>query len=157
MKTLHAIFFAATIISIPAVAEYRCYTVDNPSSIIILAESKSGKTLDNKIEQANKASVKIDSQSDGSTQTSNLKISATSKSLNFSTMASDSLNAKGYRQYQVDCDGGNVLATQHEGRLALFSDRLNGDVRIADEGCATGYIAIMGAALLTETSCETLK
>lgn len=140
-----------------ALAKDLCYTIDNPESIVILGHAKSGKTIDNKIEQAIKAAVKILQQPDNSKEASNLILTAKSKTMSFETFASDSENKNGYRHFQVDCDGGNVVATLHEGRLALFTERLNGDVSIAEEGCSTGQIAIMGAALLSETSCESLK
>lgn len=141
------------LISVSSIAATKCYIVTNPQSIVILARAESGSIADNIIEQANKALVQIKNQTDGAKEVSEMNLKAESKSMKFSTSAVDSKNAPGYRQFQVDCDGGNALLNTENGTQLLRTDYMTGDVRTSD-GCSTGQITIMGAAILSEVSCQ---
>ncbi len=141
------------LISTSSIAAPKCYTVTNPQSIIILARAEGGSIANNIIEQANKASVEINNQSDGAKEVSEITLKAESKSMKFLTRAVDPKNDTGYRQFQVDCDGGNALLHNENGTQLLRSDYMTGDVRTSD-GCSTGQITIMGAAILSEVSCQ---
>ncbi|MFN3455385.1 MAG: hypothetical protein ACK41T_10540 [Pseudobdellovibrio sp.] len=142
---------AITIAATAAVsAKEACYKVVNPQSVIIVGEANSGNVLDNKIEQALSVNVKI-RDAKNSENPANVAVTAKSKSLKFSTVATDI----GDKRYIVECDGGSLQVIKNDkGQLTLATAGLRGDVVSSDEGCTTGSITVVGEAILAPAQCS---